>query len=74
MNDSLHTSANDETSESSSELLSTVSIPDNTSSYTDSDYLQSIYEINLCNAAFTCIIMLLLVIISLSALMNKFFE
>lgn len=45
-----------------------------TSSYSDSDYLQSIYEINLVNTAFTCVIMFILIIGGLTSMMKNFFE
>lgn len=61
---------------SKSDWVLSTSEPDSvdTSSYSDSYYLQGIYEVNLANTAFTCVIMFLLFICGLTALMKGFFE
>ena len=61
---------------SESDWVLSTSEPDSvdTSSYSNSDYLQSIYEINLVNTAFTCVIMFIFIIGGLTSMMKNFFE
>lgn len=61
---------------SESDWVLSTSEPDtsNTSSYTDSNYLQGIYEVTLANTALVGVIMVIIIICGLTALMKEFFN
>lgn len=62
-----------DTSESDWVLSTSEPYSVDTSSYTDSDYLQGIYEVTLANTAFAGVIMVIIIICGLTALMKEFF-
>lgn len=63
-----------DTSESDWVLSTSELDTSNTSSCTDSDYLQGIFEVNLANTALVGVIMVIIIIFGLTALMKEFFN